>query len=72
MSTKMPYAASTSFTFNGQTYADEKAACRAAIEHAIGNLGVAAQVISECCALVPLLTRACELGMGTPPWESKE
>lgn len=63
----LPYTKTEVFTLNGQPYPDEKAAVRAAVEAALGNPGIAGTVMRECCALAPLLARACELGMGSQP-----
>ncbi len=62
----MPYAKIETFAFNGKSYPSEEAAVRAAVEHALGNAGIASSVMRECCTLAPLLARACELGLGTP------
>lgn len=63
----LPYTKTTVFSYNGQPYPDEKSVVRAAVEHALGNAGIATTVMRECCALAPLLARACELGLGTQP-----
>lgn len=64
---KLPYTVEKTFTFNGKPYPTEQAALQAAVEQALGNPGIATTVLRECCALAPLLARACELGMGTQP-----
>lgn len=63
----LPYTKTTTFTLDGVMHSNEQEALRAAIEKVIGNPGVSKQVISECCDLAPLLSRACELNMGKPP-----
>ena len=63
----LPYTKTETFSFNGQPYPSEEAALRAAVERTIGNSGIAATVMGECCALAPLLARACELGLGNKP-----
>lgn len=67
MASKLPYVIEKTFTLKGQPYPSEDAALRAAVEQALGNPGIATTVLRECCALAPLLARACELGMGTQP-----
>lgn len=72
MTTKLPYTTTTVFTYNGQPYADEASALRAAVEHTLGNAGITTTVMRECCALAPLLQRACDLGLGTQPAACEE
>lgn len=67
MAAKLPYTKTVVFSFNGQPYPDEAAVVRAAVESVVGNAGIATTVMRECCALAPLLARACELGLGTQP-----
>ncbi len=64
---KLPYVATTTFAFNGETFPTEHGALRAAIIDVLGNTGVTTQVISHCHQLAPLLTRAAEIGMAPPP-----
>lgn len=63
----LPYTKTETFTYDGQPYPDEKSALRAAVAHALGNPGITDTVLRECCALAPLLARACELGVGNRP-----
>lgn len=67
MAAKLPYTKTTTYGFGGQIYPDEAGALRAALEGVLGNPGVTTTVLRECCALAPLLARACELGLGTQP-----
>lgn len=67
----LPYTTERTFHFRGQPYPSEEAALRASIEHVLGNAGIAAAVVVECCALSPLLVRACELGLGNQPARSE-
>lgn len=67
MTAKLPYTKTTVFAYSGQPYPDEASVLRAAIEHTLGNAGITTTVMRECCALAPLLQRACELGLGSQP-----
>lgn len=62
----LPYTKTTTFSFAGAIHPSEEAALKAALDEILGNPGVATSVLKECCALAPLLARACELGMGKP------
>lgn len=64
---KLPYTKTTTFSFGGETYPDEKDALRAAVVGVLGNPGITTTVLSQCCQLAPLLARACELGLGSSP-----
>ena len=61
---KLPYTKTTTFSFAGAVHPSEEAALKAALDEILGNPGIAATVLRECCALAPLVARACELGMG--------
>lgn len=63
----LPYTEEKTFTLRGQPYPNEESVLRAAVEQALGNAGIATTVMRECCALAPLLARACTLGLGTQP-----
>jgi hypothetical protein len=68
----LPYSRTVTFELNGNIYPDEASALRAAVEQALGNPGITTTVMRECCALAPLLSRACELGLGNRPPEAKD
>jgi hypothetical protein len=64
---KLPYTKTTTFAYAGEIYPDETSALRAAIVGVTGNPGIATTIVNNCCALAPLLARACDLGMGSQP-----
>jgi hypothetical protein len=61
----LPYKKVETFDLNGKIFTSETAAIQAAVEAVVGNTGIAMAVLKECCALAPLLARACELRLAT-------
>jgi hypothetical protein len=58
---ELPYDKVERFELDGQSYPTEEAAIKAAVGKVLGNPGVASSVLTEACALAPLLARHCQL-----------